>query len=181
MTTFIVTPTNVDYIQSLFRDPHTGKWTIPILTYNLDYVNPYYKESDPLNDDPSYRNRVVDNIYMRLTEKWLYKDPLFRELGKYFIVNVENGKGNITLINSLDKKTDTSKLTNQDMLYIFKYINKYFISKKFVKKTLKDYINLTHMKWYDIFNNIDNVKSDLRKKLKKLIVSTIYELQSVKK
>lgn len=180
MTTFIVTPTNVNYIQSLFRDPYTGRWTIPILTYNLDYTTPYYKEADPLNDDPAYRNRVIDNIYMRLTEKWLYKDPMFRGLAKYFVVNVENNKGTITLITDPNRTTDTSKLSDQDVMYIFKYIDKYLITRKFVKKVLKEYINKTRMKWYDIFNNIDDVKSVLRKHIKKLILSTIYELQETK-
>ncbi len=37
MSEFIVTPTNVDLLESLFRNPLTGKWTIPFLTFNTGY------------------------------------------------------------------------------------------------------------------------------------------------
>jgi len=84
MSDFIITPTNVEYLDYLFKNPITGKWTIPILTFNTGYINPYYNDTDPLNDDPKYQKRVIEHFYMRLVEKWLYKDTVFRNLIKYF-------------------------------------------------------------------------------------------------
>jgi len=61
--------------------------------------------------------------------------------------------------------------------YIFRYVEKVFITKKFIDKILRQYVNTTHIKWYDLFNNTDAIKDFFAYKLKKLIVSTIYELQ----
>lgn len=178
MSTFIMTPTNVDYLESLFRDPVTGKWYIPVLTFDTRIVNPYYREADPLNDDPSYQARVVNHFYTRLTEKWLYKEPMFRSLLKYFQVEKSGNKGTVSLVANEDRLSDIKNFSEEDIMHIFKYIEKYFITERFVKKVLKEYISVTHAKWYDLFNNTDTLKDLFRHKLKKLIISTIYELQT---
>lgn len=181
MSSFIVTPTNVDYIESLFRDPLTGKWFIPFLTFNTGIGNPYYSEADPLNEDPKYQKRVSKHFLMKLTEKWLYKDPSFKSLLKYFKVEKKGDKGIVSLIDDPDKVSDTAKFSKEDRMYVYKYIEKYFITRRFIEKILRSFVNTTHIKWYDLFNNNDTIKDLFRHKLKKLIVSTIYELQGVTK
>lgn len=184
MSEFFITPTNVDFLKSIFRNPVTGKWTIPILTFNTVYPNPFYKDIDPLNDDPNYQKSVINYIYIKLTERWLYQDPVFRKLLRYFDVTKNGTEGQIALIEDIDsiKESDieTNELRDKYRKYIFKYIEKYFITKNFVGKVLKEYIRRTHTKWYDIFNNTDVIKDLFAYKLKKSIISTIYELKDKK-
>lgn len=175
MSTFIVTPTNIDYLYSLFRNPITGKWEIPILTFNPRIINPFLGEIDPLNEDRRYQDRVVDHFYTRLTERWLYRDPLFKSLLKYFKVDKKGDHGTVSLISDPDKIKE-SNISPDDNRYVFKYIEKYFITRRFVEKVLRQYVNTTRIKWYDLFNNSDTVKDLLRHKLKKMIIRTIYEV-----
>lgn len=179
MSEFIITPTNVDFLESIFRNPITGRWTIPILTFNTKYVNPYFGEIDPLNDDPRYQKQVIDNFYTRLTEKWLYKEPIFRSLMKYFNVEKNGEEGQISLISDPDKISEI-KTDEKYRNYVFQYIEKYFITKRFIDRILRQYVNTTHIKWYDLFHNTDTLKDLFAHKLKKLIISTIYELQDLK-
>lgn len=179
MNSFVMTPTEIEVYSSVFRDPITGKWTIPVLTFNTNVLNPFYVESDPLQNDPKYRKLVVDNIHTRLTEKWLYTYASFRSLCKYFIVDTAGNKGTVSMITNPDdaSKFSNRKLTDSEEMYIFRYIEKYFATKKFVESTLKAFVDTTHTKWYDVFTNIKTVKDLFVHKLKKLIVNTIYELQ----
>lgn len=176
MSQFIVTPTNVDLLESIFRNPISGLWTIPVLTFNTRYLNPYYGEVDVLNSDPSYQKRVIDHFYMRLTEKWLFKESIFKSLLKYFKVEKEGDKGTVSLIDDIDKIPE-SQPEQEYRKHVFKYIEKYFITRRFVEKVLRQYVNNTHLKWYDLFHNTDTLKELFAHKLKKLIISTIYELQ----
>lgn len=176
MTEFIMTPTNIDYLQSIIRNPMTGRWTLPNLTFNINYSNPYYNEIDVLNDDPRYQEKIIDHFYFRLTEKWLFKDAIFNSLLKYFNADTSGTEGKISIISNPDQK-NYSDINLKFKKYIFKFIEKYFITKHFVDKVLRQYIKNTHLKWYDLFNNIDNIKNLFNHKLKRLIVKTIYQIQ----
>jgi len=174
--TFLLTPDNLDYLGFLYRDPITAKWTVPILTFNTGFYDPL-RIADPLNEDPVYRERVIDNIYLRLTEKWLYSHASFRSLFKYFNLEKSGTKGTVSLINDPDKFSEKT-ISDTDGKYIIQYIEKYFATKKFVSNILKEYVNTTHVKWYDIFNNTSTLKDLFVHKLKKQIINTIYKLQS---
>lgn len=180
MTNFIVTPTDINLLESIFRDPITGSWIIPILTFNTKFINPYYGEIDPLNKDPVYQKNVVQHFYMRLKEKWLFKDPEFRRLLKYFKVAKNGEEGKVSLIEDPEKTVDTD-VNEQYRKHIFKYIEKYFISKHWVDKILRQYVKKSGIKWYDLFNNTDILKELFAHKLKKLIIASIYEFQDRKK
>lgn len=185
MGEFIVTPTNVDLLENIFRNSITGKWTIPILTFNTNFTNPYYQNLDPLNNNKEYQKSVISYFYLKLTEKWLFKEPIFRSLLKYFRVEKNGTTGKIYLISdkkNISNEFNTKDTDSSDDKYIFKYIEKYFISKHFVKKILKEYINKTNTKWYDLFNNSETLKELFAHKLKKKIISTISQLDpSLKK
>ncbi|XWV26171.1 hypothetical protein QJ857_gp0907 [Tupanvirus soda lake] len=176
MTEFVITPTNVDFLESIFRNPITGRWTIPILTFNTAYINPFYGEVDPLNNDPKYQKRVIDHFYLRLTEKWLYKDPTFRKLLKYFRIERSADEAKVSLVSNIDD-VSSANVDDKDRKYVYRYIEKVFITKRFVEKVLKQYVKTTRIKWYDLFHNTDILKELFAHKLKKLIVTTIYELQ----
>lgn len=188
MSEFVITPTNVDFLESIFRNPITNKWTIPILTFNTVYSNPFYRDVDPLNNDPRYHESVINYFYTKLTEKWLYRDAAFRQLLKFFKITTEGTKGEVSMIDIKDLDKNSYKniseeelgLRNQYKKYIFQYIEKYFITKHLVGKILKQYIRRTHTKWYDLFNNTDIIKDLMSYKLKKLIIATIYELADQK-
>lgn len=172
---FILTPNDLAYFNSMFRNPVTGRWTIPTMMFNTQYASPYFNHSDPLNNDPAYQKTVIDNIYVRLTEKWLYKDPVFLSLLKYFDVTIDGNQGSIRLID--DPDNITSKSNMKYSRHILKYINEYFVTKHFVSKILKQFVKLNDVKWYDLFEYSDILKSLFAKQLKKTIVSTIYQLQ----
>jgi hypothetical protein len=176
MSNFILTPTGMDIIESAFKNSITGKWTIPHVIFNMGYTNPFYEDIDPLNDDPSYQKAVIDNFYWRLKEKWMYKDPMFRSLLKYFKVELNGDQGKISLITNID---DASKypIDKKYRNFVFDFIEKYFVTKHLVSKTLKQYVKVSHIKWYDLYHNVDNIKSILCHKLKKVIISTIYKLE----
>lgn len=175
MSTFIMTPT-YDVIDAIVRNPVTSTWTLPLLTFNTSIRNPLYGYRDPLNEDPSYQNKVVKNFYLRLTEKWLYKDRAFRKLLQYFKVDEANGEGKVGLITDSKAKVD-DVLQKKYKKYIFSYIEKLFISKSFVRRVLTDYITKTGAKWYDLFNNTGTVKKLLAHKLRRKIAKTMYKLQ----
>lgn len=176
MSTFLITPTNIDDYDWIFKNPVTGQWTIPVMDFNPLVLNPFYYEIDPLNSDLQYQNRTIDYFYTKLTEKWLYKDSLFRSLLKYFHVSKKNDKGTITLISDPDKISE-SNILEDDYKHVLKYIEKFFITRRFVEKVLREYISVTHIKWYDLYNNGDTLKDLFRHKLKKIIIRTIYAVK----
>lgn len=176
MSGFVITPTNIDYFENILRDPISGRLTIPFLTFNTNYLNPFYSDLDPLNEDPSYHKSVIDHFYLRLKEKWLYKEPIFRSLLKYFKVEKDGDEGKVSLISDPDKAAE-NKDNEQYRKYILKYIEKYFITKHLISKILKEYVATTHIKWYDLFHNTSTLKDLFAHKLKKLIISTIYQVQ----
>jgi len=175
MSSFIMTPTDIDDLSFILKNPITNKWSIPILTFNPLY-NPYYREIDVLNEDRQYQNRVIDHFYIRLTEKWLFRKAIFKKLLKYFKVNKTNNEGTVSLISDPDN-VPSSGIKDEDNKFVFKYIEKYFITRRFVEKVLREYVRTTHIKWYDLFNNSDTLIDLFAHKLKKLIVSTIYEMK----
>lgn len=173
----VSTPQNIDIVQTIYRDPVTGQLIFPILSFDTKFNNPLYYDIDPLNNDPYYHNRLIEHIYLRLTEKWLYKDADFKKLLKYFNVEVNGNKGTVSLIANPDELVKTNEDKKK---YIFRYIEKVFISKKFVAKVIKQYVATTHIKWYDLLANTDSLKELFAHKLKKVIIASIYEMNGKK-
>ena len=177
MTTFINTPTNIDFLELIFRNHQTGLWTMPILKFNTDFGT--YTPVDPLNDDINYQKNVINNIYFKLTEKWLYKDPIFKSLLKYFKIEKNGDEGQVMLIDDPDNIVKGNE-NNEYRKYIFRYIEKYLITKRFVSKVLHQYVKTSHIKWYDLFINSDTLKELFAHKIKRLIIKTIYAMQDEK-
>lgn len=180
MTDFIVTPTNTDLLNFIFWNDFTQKWNIPILKFNTNFINPFYNQTDTINEDPKYQKHVIDHFYMRLTEKWLYKNPVFRKLLKFFRTEKNGDEIKVSLLSNIDDVKDNVP-DEENKKYIFRYIEKIFISKKFVDKTLRKYVDASHVKWYDLFHNTDILKDLFAHKLKKLIIATVYDLHDLKK
>lgn len=180
MTQFTITPTYIDFLNPIYRNPLTGKWTMPILKFNTSYINPIYGEIDPLNEDVNYHKKVIQQFYMRLKEKWLYKEPVFEKLLKYLKVDKKGDEVKVSLISDINKASE-QKWDKNMRKYMFRYIEKIFVTKKFVKKVLKEYVKRTNIKWYDLFYNTDTLKDLFAHKLKKNIVRTIYDLENTTK
>uniref|UniRef100_A0A6C0CCP6 Uncharacterized protein n=1 Tax=viral metagenome TaxID=1070528 RepID=A0A6C0CCP6_9ZZZZ len=177
MSSFIIkSRADLDDLNWIVRNPITKSIDVPILLFNPAFTNPFYSEVDLLNDDRMYQARVIDHFYTRLTEKWLYKKPIYRKLLKYFQVKKSGDEGKVQLISDPDN-VSKSNISSEDSKYVFKYIEKYFVSRRFVEKVLREYVATTRIKWYDLFNNSDTLVDLLAHKLKKLIISTIYEAQ----
>lgn len=175
MTQFVMTPTNIDYIGSVFRNPITNLWTMPLMRFDIEgYVDTY----DPLNNDIKYQKQMTNNIYLRMKEKWLYKEPVFRKLLKYFKATKEGSEMIVTLIKDMKEVSGSyAELTDVQTKFIFRFIEKVFITKRLVEKVLKHLVGSKHMKWYDLFYNTDEIKKLIYSKLKKLIETTIYKIK----
>jgi hypothetical protein len=177
---FILSPTNIEDYDWIFKNPRTDVWTIPVLTFNSSLLSPYVYEIDPLNNDINYQSRTIDYFLTKLTEKWLHKKQFYNPLLKYFTVTKSGDKGTVTLISNPEKISD-KEMTGDDYKYVLMYIEKFFLKRRFVEKSLRTYINASHMKWYDLYSNSDIVKKLFRHKLKKLIIKTIYALEKESK
>lgn len=175
MSTFLITPTNIDDYDWIFKNPITNKWTIPIMNFNPFIANPYLYELDPLNNDAKYQNKTIDYFETKLTEKWLHRKSFYGGLLKYFVIKKKGDKGSITLISNPDKISE-SNISDDDYKHVLRYIEKFFITRRFVEKVLREYVRVSHIKWYDLYSNTDTLKNLFRHKLKKLIIKTIYEL-----
>jgi hypothetical protein len=173
------TPTEYEYEinlidDTLLFDPVTGRYVVPL--YRFDFgMRPFMDDGGPLNRDPRYQKEVIRNIYHRLTEKWLYSDPMYKSLLKYFKVEKKGSDGVVTMITDPDNINKAPGKDTRD--HVFKYIEKYIITRRFVEKVLLEYITMTRLRWYDIYSNIDSVKDLLVNKLKKTIIRAIYQAQ----
>ena len=179
MSSFVLTPTNIEDYNWIFVNPLTKKWTVPVLDFDPAIMNPYLYELDPLNNDIQYQSRTIDYFLQKLTEKWLYKKSFYTPLLKFFSVSKSGDKGTVTLISD-PKKVSESKVTGDDYKYVLKYIEKFFLKRRFVEKTLRTYVKSSCIKWYDLYNNTEDVQDLFRHKLKKLIVKMIYNLDETK-
>ena len=158
------------FVEYMFQDPKTGAWRAPIYTFPIATLTPY--EPEPLHNDPIYQNRVIDSIHLSLTEKWLHSYPLFNKIFKYFKVERSGTKGTVSLIDNPDKPNENIK--EEDKKFIFMFVEKHYLTRKFVKRVLREYVITSHVKWYDLFNNKDTLKELFAHKLKKAIVVSIY-------
>jgi hypothetical protein len=175
---FLSTPTYVDNLKFIVRNPLTNRWELPVLVFN-PRVNPYYGEIDSINEDRNYQRKVIRHFYNVLKEKWLFKKPLFRSLLKYFVIEKKNNEGKVSLINNMSE-IKKNNVSDEDTKYIFKYIEKYILKKRFIKKILREYVATTHIKWYDLYTNSDTLQELFCHKLKKLIKSIIYDVSKKK-
>ena len=173
MAQIYYTPTNIDYIRDVIYDPMLRTYTIPIMSYD---TTSNFPNSDPVNEDPLYQKRVINNLFLRFREKWLYKDPEFRILLKYFNFERSNGKIRISIINNINDK-NTKLPDDKTRKYIFRYIENVFVTKKFFEKSIRQFVKITNLKWYNLFDASDIIKAMLARKMKRLIVTTIFDIQ----
>lgn len=171
----IPTYTYYDLVESVFLDPKTGNWTVPVLKYSiLPNHGPLYLRSDPLNHDKEYQNKVITYFYLKLTEKWLYRDDRYKTLHKYFEVKPEDNNGQVRLVNQ--NKINPIRLSENEHKAVIRYIETYFVTERFVKKILKEIVAKYHLKWYDLVENNQIVKDLFFKNIKGLIKMAIANL-----
>ena len=175
---FLQTPVNIDYYNLV---PPIGDklWTLPQIVFDLNY-GPFYKRAQPLNRSHTYQKQVVNHISMRLTEKWLYHDVIFRDLFKYFKCTVKNKKCMIELVGKMDQ-TSSDNVPHECRSYVLSYIEDIFLSKKLVDRAVRSYVKKTGANWYDLFNQKQSLLRHIHRRLRKLIRNTIYELEGRKK
>ena len=147
----------------------------PVLRYKYDNQY-YYNNIDPVNNDPKYRERICENIYTRLVEKWLYKSRKFEILLPYFKINKEGKNGLVSIHNKISDINENVKYSDLEKKYIFDYIEKNFISKKLVKKMLNKFTKAYNVKWYDLIDNGDRLKEFFAERLDKIIREVVKEV-----
>lgn len=167
-------PTYQELLNPIFLDPKTGNWTVPVMKYSLlPNHGPLFVRTDPLNRDREYQNKIIVYFYLKLTEKWLYKDDRYKMLHKYFEVKTDNNNGQVRLV-AYDKINSSNKLTPAESKAVSRYIEQNFVSEKLVKKVLKEVINKYKLKWYDLTENNDAIKDIFFKRIKELIKIAIH-------
>lgn len=170
----ILTPTDVNVI-SLVKNPITGIITFPVLSFNSSLINPFFTDMNPLNKDERYHKRMIKYFYTKLTEKWLYRSQDYKKLLKYFKIEKSGDNSKVRIIDSLDKISKDS-IEKKDRKFIYRYIEKIFINKRFVRKVLQQYIAKTKINWYDLVSNSDTLKELFAHKLAKLIKNAIEDI-----
>ena len=176
MTSFILSPSNIQDYEWIFFNPVEDTFISPVLSFDLEISNPYAFEIDPLNNDVRYQNRTIDFFHITLTEKWLHKKSFYESLLKYFNVGRNASKIEVSLIEDPSKPSDPSAFKADDYKFVLKFIEKYFITRRFVEKSLKSYIHKYRSRWYDLYANGDSIKKFMRHKLKKTIIKTIHSI-----
>lgn len=174
----ILTPTNISSLQHIIYDQLLGTLSPPVYTYNIQLYNPFYGEMKPLNTDPKYQKRMVDYYYTKLTEKWLYRDSAFKKLLPYFNLKIDGTSGKVSLVENIDK-LNNENIDEKNRKYIFRYIERVFVNKRFVDKVIRQYVKRTDTNWYDLVRNNEAIKKLLAHKLKKLIIHLIDKINDV--
>ena len=181
MQSLILSPSIVEDYEWIFFDPAKKSWISPILSFDIDILNPYSQEVQRLNYDIRYQTRTIDYFNTILTEKWLHKKSFYEKLLPYFEVSRNDKKVDVKLIEDISKLSDPSAFQSNDHKFILKFIEKYFITRRFVEKCIKSYVHSYKCTWYDLYENGDSVKKYIRHKLKKVIIKTIHSLSKKEK
>ncbi len=136
---------------------------------SLIEINPkiqkIYLGDDDLNSDKEIIQRIVHYYYNKAIDKWLYND--FDDLVEFF--EVKGGK--VKLISNYHHKNYTLDKKYYDA--VLKFIENTLLTKKFVKKAIKEYVDLTMVNWYDMYYHSSALKElflhKLKRRIKKLI------------
>lgn len=169
-----ITPkyTEVELISSPIRNIYTGIWEFPVFRFNPLIYNPFLGEIDILNEDIHYQEKTISYFYAALSERWLHRKDTFKKLLDFFRISKSGNEATVSLVSDPEKNKDR-KLTDAEIRHIFKYIENKFATRNFVEKTLREYVVKHKVKWYDLYNNKDNVKELFSRKLKKKIKNSI--------
>lgn len=174
MSGFVVTPTYADNIQNIVKDPVTGKWYIPKLVIHYDMPN---NVLNSINEDPSYRHKVIEYFYTKLTEKWLFGNPSYQSLIKYFRAKKMGDRVEVEIIPYGTVLTETEKNDQKELKhFIFKFIEKHFATKSFVRDSLEKLVRQHNVRWFDMYQRNSEIKDFLRRQLKKTIKQTTQEI-----
>ena len=173
MADLLALPSTMSDFDNMFIDQETGKLKLPRLIVSLLETPMYYQD---LNKSADVQRRITKYFHTKAQDKWLYNDASYESLLKYFVVTKSNKEITVDLIKSMKDATE-KKWTDDERKYIFQFIEKYFLTKKFVYKVLRDYVKATNVNWYDLYTNSHVIKSHIRHKLKSKIEKVIYELQ----
>jgi len=173
MNHFAYTPTFVDELGNVTRDPIVSKWQIRPILFN---VTTFPQTYHPLDSDRSYQKRVIKDVYFRLTNKWLANSSIFQPLLAYFRVEHDGDDRRVSVINDIGDKS-TGNVSPEDRKYVYQYIARVFISKKLVDRAVRRTVEKYNMHWYDILVNSRHVKKQAYRYLHKLIRKTVENLE----
>lgn len=166
------------FYDQLFKTDKNVHWQVPHLVFNTQYA-PILAQDN--NQSRVFRKDVIRNIYTRLKEKWLYKDPIFRNLLKYFKVTVnDQNRGRVSFIKDPAQPTPVGTNDPYDK-QIFRFIEKYLVTRHFISDVIKRYMKKAHIQWTDLLYHTQDLKRIIAEELEYLIVVSIYEAQALEK
>lgn len=121
--------------------------------------------------DPRLKERMIKLFYSKLIDDWLYNDKSFEKLCKYFVTEKKDEGMHVSFVSSLNNLT--KKPTEEQMKYIFRFIEKVLINEKIIASYLEEYVDKAHVQWYDLPQNNKFIKKLFRHKLRVVIEKVI--------
>ena len=152
------------------KDPKYNKYknkmdTIPTVSYQYTY--PMSGSYQNLNADKNTQNIIVKELIDKMIKKWIIRD--YPELLSYLKID----KNGAQLIDNLNNTTNVSDDNSIAMELKTKFIKDHFLTKKKVRRILKDYVNNNNTQWLKIPQNKSVVKKILAEELRNMIKNRI--------
>lgn len=141
-----------------------------IASVNLGYTQPLFGTYENLNTQKSIQNKIIKYFRYKMLDKWLYGSLL--DVLNYFRVN-QNGQ--VDILNNMNEYNISSvqKDSDQNINKKIKFIEEYFVTSKFVRHALENYIFENKIEWIKLPNYEPSVKKHLAKELVRVIKRNI--------
>lgn len=145
----------------------------PITTsVRFDYSQPLVGIYQDLNTDPYAIAQIVNYFHKLTLDKWLFGELI--DIINYFKID---GKGNVDIITSMKSYESKAykKYSVSDMEKIVDFIEKYFLSKRVIKKVLAKYVAESGTEWVKLPRNKYFIRQLVSNKIMKLIKQAFVE------
>jgi len=129
-----------------------------VTSVNLDYSDPMVSVHEDYMNEPEVKQKLVKHFYYLTLDKWLYSEDYESVLNMFTV------KGKNVFIGK-----NTSEKNTKDKSRISEYVERKILSKKKMKKILKQYISKKRLNWVDLVDEKSSLKHFVKKKLKSLI------------
>lgn len=165
----VSTPKLIQFVRGKVRDPASDRWIIPYQVYparTFALPRPVSKEQI---------KQAVFHIEYNLKEKWLYSNPKFRKLCKYFQVTKAGKDKKVALVNDLNQAS-SDNVKQSDQKYVLKYIEDVFINPNTVYQILARLVRNTNLEWYSVIVNHTIIVDEVYVFLERIIQDIILNM-----
>ena len=136
-------------------------------TINMTYSRPLVSLYTDLNSDPDTQKRMVRYLHLKALDDWLQGD--LSDILNYF--KVYNGK--VDVIKSKSEYNPNNKDSQDVINKKIDFIEKYFLTKRYMVKLVTEFINKTGFQWVDIPKHKFFFKQLLKDEMMKMIKKSL--------